>query len=73
MPLVADLYEAVLVVGYEDGSVRTWELSKWREGLKAKKLHSSKVSDVKFTQDGSRIITASSDDSIILLDAKTMK
>ena len=63
----------MLVVGYEDGSVRQWNLQKWREEVSAKKLHKTSVSDVKFTNDASQVISASSDDAIILVDAKTMK
>ena len=63
----------MLVVGYEDGSVRQWNLQKQREEVSAKKLHKTSVSDVKFTNDASQVISASSDDAIMLVDAKTMK
>ena len=39
VPLVADLLGSLLVVGYEDGSIRLWLLNKWKEGLAAKRLH----------------------------------
>ena len=62
-----------MVVGFDDGSLKQIMLSKWREGPVAKNLHKSQVSDVKFSKDAARIISASSDDSIILIESKTMK
>ena len=73
MPLVADLYGTLMVVGFDDGSLKQIMLSKWREGPVAKNLHKTQVSDVKFSKDASKIISASSDDSIILIESKTMK
>ena len=48
-------------------------MHKQREEVAAKKLHKSSVSDVKFTRDGLKIISASSDDSIIIVDSRTMR
>ena len=73
VPLVADLSGVMLAVGYEDGSVRQWHLHRQREEVAAKKLHQSSVSDVKFSRDGLKIISASSDDAVIIVDSKTMR
>ena len=62
-----------MVVGFEDGSLKQILLSKYGEGPVSKNLHKTQVSDVKFSKDASKIISASSDDSIILIESKTMK
>ena len=61
------------MVGYQSGDVRLWSLIKEKEISKAKELHSSPVSEVKFCHEGHKIITASSDDMIKIIDINTMK
>ena len=72
VPISIDLSLVLFVSGHQSGDVRLWSLSAKKELKSASKLHSSPVTDVKFTKDGLRIVTASSDDQIKIVDMKTM-
>ena len=72
-PLSVDALGLIIVVGYRNGDVRLISLSKQKEINSACKLHSSPVNEVKFVYDGFKIMSASSDDQIKIIDFKSMK
>jgi WD40 repeat protein/uncharacterized protein YjbI with pentapeptide repeats len=52
-----------LVVGYADGTLRNWDVNSARI-LKETKIHSAPITQIKFSQNGKLMLTASMDQSV---------
>lgn len=61
-----------VISGHEDGSLRLWDVETGKEVLKVHD-HKKSVNSLQFNADGTMILTASSDGTSKLYDAKTLQ
>ena len=71
--MTVDIFGNLFVTGAVNGDVRLWSLEAKKQVASATNLHKTPVKCVKFTNDGLKIISASSDDNIKIIDMKTLK
>jgi WD40 repeat protein/tRNA A-37 threonylcarbamoyl transferase component Bud32 len=62
-----------VIAGYQDSSIRAWELTGAGPTPRGTPVHAGGVSDVAFNPDGTIIALASTDRSVSLWDAKSME
>jgi len=61
-----------LITSHEDGSIRRWDVETGKQ-IQRKQVHQRAINDLKFSGDGIHLITASTDKTSKLIDAKTFQ
>ena len=63
--------DSVFATGHKSGEIKLWSLQEMKEMQSIKNLHRQQVTCVKFSADGTKLVTASCDNTLKVIDLRT--
>ena len=73
LSLAISANDANFVTGHKNGEVKIWSLGEMKEVQTIQRVHNAQMTCVKFTPDCSKIVTASCDNTIKVIDMRQSK